>query len=62
MKKLPLLLVDDNPDDRVLTIRELKKKFNVQIAYFYSELIISARHYLSSRQKKQKSFCVIFNA
>lgn len=31
MKKLRVLLIDDNPDDRALTIRELKKEFNVEI-------------------------------
>ena len=26
-----LLLIDDNPDDRALTIRELKKEFEIQV-------------------------------
>jgi PAS domain S-box-containing protein len=28
---LRLLLIDDNPDDRVLTLRELKKEFEIQV-------------------------------
>jgi CheY-like chemotaxis protein len=26
-----LLLIDDNPDDRALTLRELKKEFEIQV-------------------------------
>jgi PAS domain S-box-containing protein len=31
MKTLQILLIDDNPDDRILTIRQLKKEFDVNI-------------------------------
>ena len=29
MKKLCILIIDDNPDDRKLTIRELNKEFKI---------------------------------
>ena len=45
-KSLRLLLIDDNPDDRALTIRELKKEFEIQV-----EEIIDAEGFAHALEK-----------
>lgn len=37
MTKLQILLIDDNPDDRTLTIRELKKGFDIKVIEIIDE-------------------------
>ena len=38
MKKINILLVDDNPDDRTLIVRALKKEYNIEVKEISDEV------------------------